>query len=209
MALQYGWAIALLGGMHHASWNRGGGWCIYSDIPLAIKHLLTVERAKKFMIIDLDAHQGNGIERDKLDNMITDTEDVFILDMYNEGTYPMDDYAKQAINVKIELYGNTGDRVYLKRLIRGLEKAKFKPDIIFYNAGSDILAGDPMGGLNVTLEGMIKRDELVFEYALVTHYEKAFLIRLQEPKNTNCDGIKWRLSKIKCESNRIINYSLK
>jgi histone deacetylase 11 len=176
LALQYGWAIALLGGMHHASWNRGGGWCVYSDIPLAIKHLLTVDRAKKFMVIDLDAHQGNGMERDKLDNMIT--EDVYILDMYNEGIYPMDDYAKQAIDVKIELYGNTGDKVYLKRLTKGLEKAfaKFQPDIIFYNAGSDILAGDPMGGLNVTLEGLIKRDELVFQYALVTPYEKMNLI---------------------------------
>ena len=50
------------------------------------------------MVVDLDVHQGNGVERDKLyyrDN------DLYIVDMYNSRTFPMDTKAKAAINVKV------------------------------------------------------------------------------------------------------------
>jgi histone deacetylase 11 len=60
LALKYGWSICLSGGMHHAYADDGGGWCMFSDIPIAIKSLIDQKKIKKAMIIDLDAHQGNG-----------------------------------------------------------------------------------------------------------------------------------------------------
>ena len=85
IALKYGWCICLSGGMHHASSKEGGGWCVYSDIPISIRSLGGQEKIKKAMIIDLDAHQGNGHERDKLDGLITDDPtDVYIFDGYNK-----------------------------------------------------------------------------------------------------------------------------
>jgi histone deacetylase 11 len=98
VALKYGWSICLSGGMHHASSDQGGGWCIYSDIPISIKSLYTQKKIKTAMIIDLDAHQGNGHERDKLSGIITDDiDDVYIIDFYNKYGYPGDNYAKKGI----------------------------------------------------------------------------------------------------------------
>ena len=54
------------------------------------------------MIIDLDAHQGNGHERDHIDR-----RDVFIVDAYNHSIYPGDDEAKQAISKDIEVRHET------------------------------------------------------------------------------------------------------
>jgi len=54
------WSINLSGGYHHASFNRGGGFCIYPDISLAVHYLRTRMGIRKIMIIDCDAHQGNG-----------------------------------------------------------------------------------------------------------------------------------------------------
>jgi histone deacetylase 11 len=59
-ALKIKWAINLSGGYHHASCTVGGGFCIYPDISLAIHYLKTRNNLQRFMIIDLDAHQGNG-----------------------------------------------------------------------------------------------------------------------------------------------------
>ncbi len=80
MALDHGWSINLSGGYHHASKNSGGGFCIYPDITFAVHHLRKwhFDRVKKVLIIDLDAHQGNGYERDFLNDV-----DVFILDCFN------------------------------------------------------------------------------------------------------------------------------
>jgi histone deacetylase 11 len=54
------WAVNLSGGYHHAHSKSGGGFCIYPDITLAIHYVKTRHQIKKAMIIDLDAHQGNG-----------------------------------------------------------------------------------------------------------------------------------------------------
>lgn len=64
MAQRNGWAINLSGGFHHASFDRGGGFCIYPDISLTIHYLQSRMGLKRIMIIDLDAHQGNGYQRD-------------------------------------------------------------------------------------------------------------------------------------------------
>jgi histone deacetylase 11 len=80
LALEHNWAINLSGGYHHATKSFGGGFCIYPDITLTIDHLRKhhSDRVNKVMIIDLDAHQGNGHERDFIKDGNT-----FILDCYN------------------------------------------------------------------------------------------------------------------------------
>lgn len=80
IALEKGWAINLSGGYHHAQLNAGGGFCIYPDITLAVKNLLKYHNyiVNKIMIVDLDAHQGNGHENDFINN-----KDIFIVDAYN------------------------------------------------------------------------------------------------------------------------------
>jgi acetoin utilization deacetylase AcuC-like enzyme len=79
LALEHKWAINLAGGYHHATKSSGGGFCIYPDITMAVHHLRKFHsEIVKVMIIDLDAHQGNGYERDFLGD-----SNIFILDCFN------------------------------------------------------------------------------------------------------------------------------
>lgn len=75
-------------GMHHASWDRGEGWCAYSDITMAIQQIRVASGGAmdKVWVIDTDAHQGNGYARDKLRSAATHT---IIIDLYNSGEVPI------------------------------------------------------------------------------------------------------------------------
>ncbi|XP_031731230.1 histone deacetylase 11 isoform X2 [Anarrhichthys ocellatus] len=148
LAVDRGWAINVGGGFHHCSSDSGGGFCAYADITLAIKFLFErVEGISRATIIDLDAHQGNGHERDFLDD-----GRVYIMDVYNRYIYPGDGYAKKAIKRKVELDWGTEDTEYLQKVELHTDGAlnEVRPDIIVYNAGTDILDGDPLGGLSIS-----------------------------------------------------------
>ncbi len=162
-ALEHGWAINLGGGFHHASANSGGGFCALADISLIIKFLRKENKIKKAMIVDLDAHQGNGYEHDFIND-----EDAYIVDFYNYEVFPNDLEAKKAIDLKVEMPAFSGDTYFLSRLESQLPEAlqNFKPDIIIYVAGTDILDGDSLGALSISAEGIIRRDEFVFQQAL-------------------------------------------
>ncbi|XP_064288227.1 histone deacetylase 11 isoform X1 [Passer domesticus] len=175
LAVDRGWAINVVcsfsplqlscpgGGFHHCSSDKGGGFCAYADITLAIKFLFErVQGVSRATIIDLDAHQGNGHERDFMDD-----PRVYIMDAYNRYIYPGDGFAKRAIKRKVELEWGTEDTEYLQKVQTHVEGAlnEFKPDIVVYNAGTDILDGDPLGGLAISPQGIVKRDEVVFRAA--------------------------------------------
>ncbi|XP_016071130.1 PREDICTED: histone deacetylase 11 [Miniopterus natalensis] len=163
LAVERGWAINVGGGFHHCSSDRGGGFCAYADITLAIKFLFErVEGISRATIVDLDAHQGNGHERDFMDD-----QRVYIMDVYNRHIYPGDRFAKQAIRRKVELEWGTEDDEYLDKVERNLKKAlqEHPADVVVYNAGTDILEGDRLGGLSISPQGIVKRDELVFRVA--------------------------------------------
>ncbi|KAL8611213.1 Histone deacetylase 11 [Nucella lapillus] len=163
LAMERGWAINVGGGFHHCSSDRGGGFCAYADITLSLRFLFErVEGVARAMIVDLDAHQGNGHERDFMDD-----ERVYIMDVYNRGIYPHDGFAKRAIKRRVELEHFTDDKEYLRLVRKHLEGAlnEFTPDVIVYNAGTDILDGDPLGNLAISAQGIIERDQIVFQKA--------------------------------------------
>lgn len=163
LALERGWALNIGGGFHHCCADQGGGFCAYADITLAVQFLFSkCEGVAKAMIIDLDAHQGNGHERDFMGD-----GRVYILDIFNGGIYPMDMRAKKAITRKVELRHGTKDDEYLRLVRHHTEAAltEFEPDIIVFNAGTDILEGDPLGNLSISAAGIVERDEIVFKAA--------------------------------------------
>lgn len=161
LALERGWAINIGGGFHHCSATKGGGFCPYGDISLLLRFLFLLEssRVKSAMIVDLDAHQGNGHERDFLGN-----KSVYILDIYNCCIYPRDMEARKGISREVRLTNFTQDSEYLHLVETNLEDAlrEFHPDILVYNAGTDILDGDRLGLLAISPQGIVRRDELVF-----------------------------------------------
>lgn len=160
LAVERGWAINVGGGFHHCSSDRGGGFCAYADITLAIKFLFErVEGVSRATIIDLDAHQGNGHERDFMGD-----RRVYIMDVYNRHIYPGDRFAKEAIRRKVELEWGTEDEEYLEKVERNVRRSlqEHLPDVVVYNAGTDVLEGDRLGGLSISPAGIVKRDEVVF-----------------------------------------------
>eukprot|EP00252_Welwitschia_mirabilis_P011934 TRINITY_DN2654_c0_g1_i2.p1 TRINITY_DN2654_c0_g1~~TRINITY_DN2654_c0_g1_i2.p1 ORF type:complete len:377 (-),score=68.42 TRINITY_DN2654_c0_g1_i2:208-1245(-) len=162
LAIEQGWSINIGGGFHHCSSNRGGGFCVYADISLCIQFAFAKLGISRVMIIDLDAHQGNGHERD-----FANDERVYILDMYNSDIYPLDFTARSYINQRVELWSGIKTDEYLKVLDKELKVAQdaFSPQMIIYNAGTDILNGDPLGRMRVDPKGVIERDERVFAFA--------------------------------------------
>jgi histone deacetylase 11 len=163
LALIHGWAINLGGGFHHASGDDGGGFCVYADLTLSIKLLRIETNVTRAMIVDLDAHQGNGHERDFMND-----QNVFIFDMFNSHIYPHDTYAMRRISKAVKVSPGTTEEMYLASLRDTLPECldSFQPEIIFYNAGTDCLKGDPLGHMNLTAEGIKERDEIVFQEAL-------------------------------------------
>lgn len=123
--------------------------------------------------IDLDAHQGNGVERDCMGN-----DDVYILDMYGVDIFPTDmcvmnvmnvmhRYARGRIDCDVPLGCNTTDDEYLRRLERALD-VKFdavngSAGIVIYNAGTDVLKADRIGCQSLSINGIVRRDEMVFK----------------------------------------------
>ncbi|WCJ29584.1 Histone deacetylase 11 [Euphorbia peplus] len=162
LAKERGWAINVGGGFHHCSSEKGGGFCAYADISLCIHFAFVQLNISSVMIIDLDAHQGNGHEMD-----FSDDGRVYILDMYNSGIYPFDYEARRYIDQKVEVVSGTKTDEYLKKLDEALEVAgqMFVPELVVYNAGTDVLDGDPLGRLKVSPEGITARDEKVFKFA--------------------------------------------
>ncbi|XP_078439336.1 histone deacetylase 2 isoform X1 [Wolffia australiana] len=162
LAKERGWAINVGGGFHHCSANKGGGFCAYADISLCIHYAFSRLNLSRVMIIDLDAHQGNGHEID-----FSSDGRVYILDMYNAGIYPFDYEARRYIHQRVELSSGTKTEEYLELLERALAVArnKFDPELVVYNAGTDILDGDSLGQLKVSPDGVKLRDEMVFRFA--------------------------------------------
>jgi len=164
-ALQKGLAINLSGGYHHASREKGEGFCIYGDVYLAIADLRKrgdlIKGRDRVLYIDLDAHQGNGVER-----LCRDDPDVYIIDMYNAGIYPNDYEARRRIDFDLPLSRGTDDTEYLNLLAMNLISAIAQadsPKIAFYNAGTDVYSGDRLGGLNLSRDGILKRDLFVLQ----------------------------------------------
>ncbi len=170
---KFGWAINLGGGFHHAKVGGKEGedyskWgnCAVSDEGLATLKALSEYNINKVLIVDLDAHQGNGNAW-----ILGNNEKVAIFDMYNKeatGNYPPDqNEAAQLIKYCYPLTRYTEDEAYLRLLKEKLENAveQERPDLIIYNAGTDPLEDDPEGLLNISAQGIIERDEYVFNLA--------------------------------------------
>ena len=162
MALESGFAFNLSGGYHHAKSGNGEGFCYYADIPLAAFQLWKTHPDLKILVIDLDAHQGNGIE-----TILGPDPRCFIMDMYNENIYPADAEAKNYIDFHYPVLSYIEDKMYLDIVQLGLDKAikKSQPDLIIYNAGVDIYEGDKLGFMRVSEAGIILRDQFVYERA--------------------------------------------
>jgi len=158
-ALADGWSASIGGGFHHAYADHGEGFCVIHDVAVAIRRLQFDRAIKTAMVVDTDVHQGNGTA-----SIFGGDGDVFTLSIHQENNYP---YPKPPSTVDIDLPDGIGNDDYLSILEKHLRAAfhDFKPQILFYIAGADPYREDQLGGLALTMEGLARRDALVFDYA--------------------------------------------
>ena len=164
LAMESGLAVNLSGGYHHAKPDRGEGFCIYSDIALAINMVRReklISETDRIAYVDVDAHQGNGVC-----HAFFDDPRVFIFDIFNGRNYPIFDVtARRRVDCAVPLMPRTADAEYLQALesklppfLDSLTRGG-KVGLAIYNAGTDVYTGDTLGGLSVSAEGILQRDQ--------------------------------------------------
>lgn len=155
-ALLDGVGINLAGGTHHAFGGRGEGYCVFNDIAVAARVLQSSRSEGRIAVIDCDVHQGNGTAA-----IFRDDPSVFTFSIHGEKNFP---FRKEQSDLDIALPDGTQDDEYLAQLGPALDVVMAqRPDFVFYLAGADAFAGDRLGRLALTIEGMRRRDALVFE----------------------------------------------
>jgi acetoin utilization deacetylase AcuC-like enzyme len=157
-ALEFGAAMNIAGGTHHAFKNRGEGFCILNDLAVSANYLLNSKKAEKILIIDLDVHQGNGTA-----SIFENEPNIFTFSMHGKNNFP---FIKEQSNLDIELNDGCDDIEYLSLLKHNLKviSGKFSPDFVFYLSGVDILSTDKLGKLKISAETCYQRDKLVYEF---------------------------------------------
>jgi acetoin utilization deacetylase AcuC-like enzyme len=158
-AKQFGVAMNIAGGTHHAFTNKGEGFCLLNDIAIASNYLLEGKLATQILVVDLDVHQGNGTAE-----LFRNDPRVFTFSMHGANNYPLH---KEVSDLDIGLADYTNDEYYLKTLDANLKNLldTIEPDFIFFQSGVDILDTDKLGKLNVTRAGCKERDRIVLKAA--------------------------------------------
>ena len=157
-ALNCGIAINIGGGYHHAKPEAGEGFCLFADIPIAIRKLQKEGKIKKALIVDLDVHQGNGT----IVSLGEKDDSTFTFSMHEGDIYP---FPKEKGDLDIELQAGDSDLEVMEKLESVINQVfdKSSPDIVFYLAGCDMLQGDPLANLAMTENGIVKRDQRIID----------------------------------------------
>ena len=178
-------AINVGGGFHHAFPDHGEGFCMIHDVAVAIRRMQRDSKIRTAMTVDCDVHHGNGtaaifagtrtmseplpssgpsvLGRQPLMRG-THAGEVFTISLHQENNYPQ---TKPPSSIDVDLPDGITDDDYLAWLDNALSSGlrQFTPDLICYIAGADPYREDQLGGLALTIEGLKKRDELLFRVA--------------------------------------------
>ncbi len=171
-AFSEGVAANIAGGTHHASADRGGGFCVFNDAAVAARLMQAEQgrrgRALRVAVIDLDVHQVNGTAR-----IFRGDPAVFTLSLHGQKNFP---FRKEPGDLDVDLPDGCGDADYLAALEDALGELerRFDPGLVIYLAGSDPHEGDRLGRLKLTWDGLEARDRRVFEWAWTRGVPLAF-----------------------------------
>ena len=211
--------VSIGGGFHHAFPDHGEGFCMINDVAVAIRRLQRDGKLRTAMTVDCDVHQGNGTaaifagtrtESVPLPSVSSSTlsapgaaktkmrgahaGDVFTISLHQHNNYPM---FKPPSSIDVDLPDGTGDDDYLAWLDNALSSGlrQFEPDLLCYVAGADPYREDQLGGLSLTIEGLKKRDELVFRVArardipVMVTYAGGYARNVEDTVTIHCNTI--------------------
>ena len=219
-ALEDGVAISIGGGFHHAFADHGEGFCMIHDVAVAIRRMQHDGKIRRAMTVDCDVHQGNGTAsifagtriptsplpswsapvlgtapgEEQADALHEHDGDVFTISLHQQNNYPA---LKPPSSIDIDLPDGIGDYDYLAWLDNALSSGlrQFEPELICYIAGADPYKDDQLGGLALTLEGLQKRDELVFRVArarnipIMVTYAGGYARKVEDTVTIHCNTV--------------------
>ncbi len=224
-ALDDGIGISIGGGFHHAHPGHGEGFCMINDVAVAIRRMQRDDRIRTAMTVDCDVHQGNGTavifsgprapgeqRPSTLASVLdparhtgrpappgmrprsTHAEDVFTISLHQQNNYPV---FKPPSSLDMNLPDGLGDGEYLAALgdALSLGLGRFQPELICYLAGADPYCEDQLGGLSLTIEGLKKRDALVFQIAkaeripVMVTLAGGYALKLEDTITIHCNTV--------------------
>jgi len=214
-ALKDGVAVNIGGGFHHAFPDHGEGFCMIHDVAVAIRRMQRDNKIRTAMTVDCDVHQGNGtaaifagtrtvsgplpssgpvvLGKRRLMRG-THAGNVFTISLHQENNYPAQ---KPASSIDVDLPDGITDDDYLAWLDNALSSGlrQFSPDLICYVAGADPYREDQLGGLALTIEGLKRRDDLVFRVArakgipVMVTYAGGYAQRVEDTVTIHCNTV--------------------
>jgi acetoin utilization deacetylase AcuC-like enzyme len=143
-------ALNLLGGFHHAAPARGAGFCAVNDVAVAVEVLRSEGFDGQVAVIDLDAHPSDGTAE-----CLGTKAKVWL------GSIAGTSWGHLEGVDEVTLPQGTPDGPYLEALDKLLERMP-RPALAFVLAGADVLAGDRLGTLGLSIPGAQRRDLRVF-----------------------------------------------
>jgi acetoin utilization deacetylase AcuC-like enzyme len=157
LALKHGYAANTAGGSHHALATTGAGYCVFNDLAIAAVRL--AGEGLRVLIVDCDVHQGDGTAA-----LTAGRPDIATYSIHAEKNFPV---RKARSTLDVPLPDGVGDEEYLAILAATLVPLvnEVAPDLILYQAGVDPWAGDRLGRLSLTRDGLIARDRWIAELA--------------------------------------------
>lgn len=160
LALARGLAVNTAGGTHHAHHDRGSGFCILNDLAVASLRALNQGAASRVMIVDLDVHQGDGTAA-----ILANEPRCFTFSAHATSNFPA---RKQKSSRDVELPRGMTDDAYMAVVSGALRESleDFRPDLVIYDAGVDVTANDTLGHLNLSVEGLYRRERMVLDTCL-------------------------------------------
>ena len=156
-ALADGVAWNLGGGTHHAMPDEGLGFCLTNDVAVAVVRLKFRYPELNILVLDTDAHQGNGNHR-----ILRDYKGVFTYSIHVGANYPA---IKEPGDLDVPLPRYVDEKTYLSELRTSLERVKvaFAPDVVFWISGADVHEDDRFGQMKLSLDAVAERDRIVLE----------------------------------------------
>ncbi len=154
---------------HHATPNRGMGFCIFNNVAIAVRHAQKHHGVGRVLIADWDVHHGNGTQ-----DIFYEDASVFFFSTHQHPWYPGTGAAEETgsgagegCTMNCPFSAGAGREEILGAFKDRLAPAmrEFKPEMVFISAGFDSRAGDPLGGFLLTDDDFVALTDVVLEIA--------------------------------------------
>ncbi len=159
LAMMHGYAANSAAGSHHALHETGAGYCVFNDLAVTANRLIAQGDASRILIVDCDVHQGDGTA-----SLTALRDDIFTFSIHAEKNFPV---RKARSDCDVNLRDGVGDDEYLDALEEHLTPvfSQFAPDLVLYQSGVDPHRDDRLGRLDLSDEGLARRDRFVVQAA--------------------------------------------